>query len=53
LEVKKLLYLPKANHYKPFVVVYKKELSFEREAISFEKLLKNKRIEKEIIIRSL
>jgi len=38
--------------YKPFELFFKKEFHLENEARSFERLLKDKRIEKEKIIRS-
>ena len=36
--------------YKPFTLIFKREFSTEREAISYEKKLKQCRIEKEKII---
>ncbi len=40
-----------SKSFKPFDLIFKKEFDLESEARNYEKLLKNKRIEKERIIR--
>ena len=40
-----------SKSFKPFDLIFKKEFDLESDARNYEKLLKNKRIEKERIIR--
>lgn len=41
------------KHYLPFNIVFAKDFNSEKEARSYEKMLKDKRIEKERIIKSI
>lgn len=41
------------KHYLPFDIVFTKDYDFEKEARSYERLLKDKRIEKEKIIKKI
>ncbi len=41
------------KHYLPFDIVYTKEFNLENEARSYERMLKDKRIEKEKIIKDI
>jgi putative endonuclease len=41
------------RHYLPFEIVFTKEFDLEKEARKYERLLKDKRIEKEKIIKSV
>jgi putative endonuclease len=41
------------KHYLPFDIVYTKDFNSEKEARNYEKILKDRRMEKEKIIRAI